>query len=223
MGSEPMTKTDPIPPPSEGYPASWVRVSLRVSPSGEIHAIGGDRDGDEGDCQYPGLDRINARIHAAEEVARLRAEVERLSEENSECRTFASTADQMVKDAEQRIATLTAERDNALTAYKILATWHERDGSVGGCEVAFEEAEAAIRNTYLAERDLARLAECVKLLAERDEALAEARILRDAAPQPPRDATSEARDDCTDAHRFGLFKVRCYCGKETRQPLWSDQ
>ena len=32
-----------------------------------MHAVGGDRDGEEGtDCSYPGLDRINARIHAAE-------------------------------------------------------------------------------------------------------------------------------------------------------------
>jgi hypothetical protein len=46
----------------EGYPSDWARVVLMVSPKGEMHAIGGDREPGEGDTPYIGLERINARI-----------------------------------------------------------------------------------------------------------------------------------------------------------------
>lgn len=73
-----------IPPPSEGCPASWVRVVLRVSPEGEMHAIGGDRDGspDDGDCPYPGLDRINARIKQVvpQQMAKLQSDMQEMDQ-----------------------------------------------------------------------------------------------------------------------------------------------
>lgn len=41
----------------ETYPPDWKQVNLMVSPTGEIHAIGGDRVGN-GDTAYLGLEVI---------------------------------------------------------------------------------------------------------------------------------------------------------------------
>lgn len=48
---------------TESYPKDWVRVTLMVSPAGEMHAIDGDRaEGDpRDDLPYIGLERIKAR------------------------------------------------------------------------------------------------------------------------------------------------------------------
>lgn len=43
---------------NEGYPPTWARVVLMVSPTGELHAIGGDVPCPIGDAVYTGLDRI---------------------------------------------------------------------------------------------------------------------------------------------------------------------
>ena len=45
---------------SEAYPNDWVRLSLMVGPSGEMHAIGGDRVPGDGDTPYVGLERLKA-------------------------------------------------------------------------------------------------------------------------------------------------------------------
>lgn len=44
----------------EGYPPDWAHVSLMVSPTGEIHAIGGEQTGADplADNPYTGLERI---------------------------------------------------------------------------------------------------------------------------------------------------------------------
>lgn len=48
---------------TESYPKDWARVTLMVSPTGEMHAIAGDRaPGDPlADLPYIGLERIKAR------------------------------------------------------------------------------------------------------------------------------------------------------------------
>src|SRR5690349_2502395 len=44
---------------NESYPADWKRVTVIVSPSGNIHALSGDRDGAPGtDASYPALEQI---------------------------------------------------------------------------------------------------------------------------------------------------------------------
>ena len=48
--------------PVERYPSSWAKVTLMVSPKGEMHAIGGDQELGEGDMPYIGLDRIKERL-----------------------------------------------------------------------------------------------------------------------------------------------------------------
>lgn len=47
----------------ESYPNSWARVVLMVSPTGEMHAIDGDREpGDPlADLPYVGLERIKKK------------------------------------------------------------------------------------------------------------------------------------------------------------------
>lgn len=44
----------------ERYPSDWKKVILMVSPEGEMHAIGGDRDPGQGDQPYVGLERIKS-------------------------------------------------------------------------------------------------------------------------------------------------------------------
>ena len=44
---------------SESYPSDWVKINLMVSPTGEFHAIGGDRIPGVGDQPYIGLERLN--------------------------------------------------------------------------------------------------------------------------------------------------------------------
>ncbi len=49
----------------EGYPKDWVRVTLAVSPGAkEIHALGGDREGGDGDTPYIGYERILNRLQS---------------------------------------------------------------------------------------------------------------------------------------------------------------
>ena len=48
----------------EAYPPSWVRVDLMVSPTGEMRAIGGEREDGEGDVPYIGLERIKTFLVA---------------------------------------------------------------------------------------------------------------------------------------------------------------
>ncbi len=49
---------------TESYPKTWAKQTLMVSPSGEMHAIDGERaTGDpRADLPYIGLERIKARI-----------------------------------------------------------------------------------------------------------------------------------------------------------------
>ncbi len=42
----------------EQYPDDWARVDLMVSPDGEMHAIGGEREHPNCDSAYVGLERI---------------------------------------------------------------------------------------------------------------------------------------------------------------------
>ena len=48
----------------ENYPEGWAKVTLMVSPEGEMHAIGGDQGpGDpRADLPYTGLERIKERM-----------------------------------------------------------------------------------------------------------------------------------------------------------------
>ena len=63
----------------EGYPGNWAMATVMVSPQGEIHAIGGDRERGEGDTPYIGLERILTRIKQSEkEVRHLRQWVDDL-------------------------------------------------------------------------------------------------------------------------------------------------
>lgn len=50
----------------ERYPKDWKRVVLMVSPTGEFHAIGGDREPGDGDMPCPGMERLKARVEGAE-------------------------------------------------------------------------------------------------------------------------------------------------------------
>lgn len=59
------------PPATEGYSDNWALVSLRVSPTGEMHAVGGDIDGKcdpLADCPYVGFERIKARLKRNESM-----------------------------------------------------------------------------------------------------------------------------------------------------------
>lgn len=47
---------------AEGYPPDWVKLTVMVSPRGEIHAIDGDREDGDGDTAYIGLERLERRI-----------------------------------------------------------------------------------------------------------------------------------------------------------------
>lgn len=47
---------------NERYPKDWKRVELMVSPTGEFHAVGGDREPGDGDMPYPGMERLKARL-----------------------------------------------------------------------------------------------------------------------------------------------------------------
>lgn len=51
---------------NESYPPNWKRVDLMVSPGGEFHAIGGDREPGEGDQPWLGMERLKARFERAE-------------------------------------------------------------------------------------------------------------------------------------------------------------
>lgn len=51
---------------NESYPPSWKRVELMVSPGGEFHAIGGDREPGDGDMPCPGMERLKARFEKIE-------------------------------------------------------------------------------------------------------------------------------------------------------------
>lgn len=57
---------------TESYPSEWARVVLMVSPAGEMHAIGGDREVGEGDTAYVGLERIKKYLESARNSGRLR-------------------------------------------------------------------------------------------------------------------------------------------------------
>jgi len=49
---------------SEGYPSSWKKVTLMVSPTGELHAIGGDRAPGDGDTEFYGLTLLQRKFTA---------------------------------------------------------------------------------------------------------------------------------------------------------------
>jgi hypothetical protein len=59
--------------PHETYPPHWAKVTLMVSPTGEMHAIAGDRaDGDPStDLPYIGLQRIEERTRDAARLSRV--------------------------------------------------------------------------------------------------------------------------------------------------------
>jgi len=57
---------------NEGYPLDWARIELMVSPTGEMHAIGGDRAAGDpaADLPFVGLERIRtAIVHERREEA----------------------------------------------------------------------------------------------------------------------------------------------------------
>jgi hypothetical protein len=54
--------------PSEGCPSNWAKVVMMVSPKGEMHAVGGDREPGHGDMPYVGLERIKScksKVHCS--------------------------------------------------------------------------------------------------------------------------------------------------------------
>ena len=47
---------------TDADPSAWARVTLMVYATGEMHAIGGDREPGEGDRPYIGLERIKRSV-----------------------------------------------------------------------------------------------------------------------------------------------------------------
>ena len=65
-----MTVCGPNKMSNKSYPKDWARVTLMVSPTGEMHAVDGDRDPGDPQCDlaYTGFERIKARCKEREKI-----------------------------------------------------------------------------------------------------------------------------------------------------------